>query len=84
MAGKLFFALILVIIGIFRPVLCSFDLTVLHVNDIHVRLRQTDEWGGACKPKDQGQNFLSINFLNFYYFLPFQMKEIALEVLPGL
>ena len=32
----------------------SFDLTVLHVNDIHVRLEQTDVYGGPCKDDDRG------------------------------
>ncbi len=32
------------------------DLTVLHVNDIHVRIDETNKWSGTCKQKDKGQS----------------------------
>ena len=33
----------------------DFELTVLHINDIHSRIEQTNERCGVCKLKDQGQ-----------------------------
>eukprot|EP00095_Tigriopus_kingsejongensis_P003631 maker-scaffold341_size202020-snap-gene-1.15 protein:Tk03631 transcript:maker-scaffold341_size202020-snap-gene-1.15-mRNA-1 annotation:"hypothetical protein DAPPUDRAFT_42388" len=32
----------------------AFDLTVLHVNDIHVRLEETNLYAGICKDQDKG------------------------------
>lgn len=31
----------------------EFDLTVLHVNDIHVRIEETNKYSGNCKQKDK-------------------------------
>ena len=31
-----------------------FNLTVAHVNDIHVRLEETNEYSGVCKDADKG------------------------------
>jgi len=31
----------------------SWDLTLLHVNDIHVRMEETNKWSSNCKQKDK-------------------------------
>jgi len=31
----------------------SFNLTLLHVNDIHVRIEETNKYSSTCKPKDK-------------------------------
>ena len=33
----------------------ALDLTVLHLNDIHARIEQTNKYLGYCKPKDVGK-----------------------------
>lgn len=38
-----------------RDVAECFELTVLHVNDIHVRMEETSEYSGACKEADKGE-----------------------------
>jgi len=30
-----------------------FQLTILHVNDIHVRVDETNKWSGNCKETDK-------------------------------
>ena len=32
-----------------------FNLTVLHVNDIHARIEQTNKYTGYCEKKDAGR-----------------------------
>ena len=32
-----------------------FNLTVLHVNDIHARIEQTNKYTGYCEKKDAGK-----------------------------
>ena len=32
----------------------TFELTVLHVNDIHVRIEETNQWSGNCREGDKG------------------------------
>lgn len=32
-----------------------FALTVLHVNDIHVRMEETNKWSVNCKEEDKGK-----------------------------
>lgn len=32
----------------------NFKLTVLHVNDIHVRMEETNKYSGSCKDEDRG------------------------------
>ena len=48
-------------LGLFFEMEC-FDLTLLHVNDIHSRISQTNERSGVCKQKDEGKT------LNFFFF----------------
>lgn len=31
----------------------SYDLTLLHVNDIHVRMEETSKYSSTCKQKDK-------------------------------
>ena len=50
MIFRLVFALLVSSFNFVRP----FNLTVLHVNDIHSRFRETDVFGGTCKEKDKG------------------------------
>ena len=38
----------------------AFDLTVLHVNDIHARIEQTDKYLGYCTPKNEGEGILTL------------------------
>ena len=33
----------------------AFDLTILHLNDIHARIEQTNKYLGYCKEKDVGK-----------------------------
>ena len=30
----------------------NFQLTILHTNDVHARIEQTNKYGGRCTPKD--------------------------------
>ena len=32
----------------------DYQLTILHTNDIHSRIEQTDKYMGMCKAKDRG------------------------------
>ena len=34
----------------------AFELTVIHVNDIHSKIEQTNKYCGACLKKDAGKN----------------------------
>ena len=47
------FAAILVLLP--ATTLASFNLTVAHVNDIHVRLEETNKYSGVCKDNDKGR-----------------------------
>ena len=31
----------------------SYELTLLHVNDIHVKIEETNKYSSTCKPKDK-------------------------------
>ena len=31
----------------------SFEMTLLHVNDIHARIEETDKYSSTCKPQDR-------------------------------
>ena len=44
----------------------NFQLTVLHTNDIHSRIEQTNKYLGVCKPKDRSK-FFTIHY-KFCYF----------------
>ena len=44
------------------PISFGFDLTLLHVNDIHSRYEETNKYSGKCKPKDHG----NVNYTSFY------------------
>ena len=37
-----------------------FDLTLLHVNDIHSRIYQTNKRSGACKQNDEGKTLKNV------------------------
>ena len=48
----------------------DFQLTVLHTNDIHSRIEQTNKYLGDCKPKDRSKFFTIIyEFCYFTYYL---------------
>ena len=53
----------------------NFQLTVLHTNDIHSRIEQTNKYLGVCKPKDRSK-FFTIHY-KFCYFTYEQNKSIA-------
>lgn len=33
-------------------VFCCFELTILHTNDVHSRIEETNKYGGQCTPAD--------------------------------
>jgi len=43
---KKVFALVVVLLSIVKG---EFNLTVIHINDIHVRFEETDTYSGTCK-----------------------------------
>ena len=45
---------ILLLLATLASVAAGFKLTVLHVNDIHVRLEETGKYSGNCKAQDKG------------------------------
>ena len=48
----------------------NFQLTVLHTNDIHSRIEQTNKYLGVCKPKDRSKLFtIHYKFCYFTYIL---------------
>ena len=40
----------------FHWVQCDFTLTLLHTNDAHARIEQSDINGGSCTPEDVAEN----------------------------
>ena len=32
-----------------------FEMTLLHVNDIHVKMEETNKYSSTCKPRDRGR-----------------------------
>ena len=40
----------------------DYQLTILHTNDIHSRIEQTDKYLGMCKTKDRGKFLKYINW----------------------
>ena len=59
----------------------NFQLTVLHTNDIHSRIEQTNKYLGVCKPKDRSKLFtIHYKFCYFTYYCTnnnvFQIKVI--------
>ena len=46
----------------------DYQLTVLHTNDIHSRIEQTNKYLGVCKTADQGK-ILFIYFVKRYFYL---------------
>ena len=46
----------------------DYDLTLLHVNDIHVRMEETSKYSSTCKQadKDAGRHWLSAIAYNLY------------------
>ena len=55
-ARRRIFSLLLLFLFSLAPVsVLGFKLTVLHVNDIHVRLEETNKYTGNCKAKDSGK-----------------------------
>ena len=33
----------------------GFEMTLLHVNDIHVKMEETNKYSSTCKPRDRGR-----------------------------
>lgn len=52
MADKIKTLLILVVVAVTLNVCCTFDLTILHTNDIHARIEQFNAFGSECKAQD--------------------------------
>ena len=38
-------------LSLLRVIAC-FDLTILHTNDVHARIEETNKYGGPCTPAD--------------------------------
>ena len=49
---RIFAAILMVCVG--WPYVDGFELTVLHTNDIHSRIEQTNKFLGVCKKEDVG------------------------------
>ena len=45
--------LLLCISSEFLPIVKCYDLTLLHVNDIHVKMEETNKYSSVCKPHDK-------------------------------
>ena len=46
----------------------GFEMTLLHVNDIHVKMEETNKYSSTCKPRDRGRTTLlqlAVNFDTF-------------------
>ena len=39
----------------------GFEMTLLHVNDIHVKMEETNKYSSTCKPRDRGRHTFAIN-----------------------
>ena len=37
----------------FVKIAASYELTLLHVNDIHVKIEETNKYSSTCKPRDK-------------------------------
>jgi len=54
MKGFLFLPVLVIIDGIYlSPLVSTFSLTLLHVNDIHVRIDETNKYSNTCKDWDK-------------------------------
>ena len=45
---------VLVAVSVVRLAAC-FEMTLLHVNDIHVKMEETNKYSSTCKPRDRGR-----------------------------
>ena len=46
----------LFILGLVSIIKAEFNLTILHTNDVHARVEQTNKYGGSCSSKDSKAN----------------------------
>ena len=45
--------IILSVFGVFLQKSSCFEMTLLHVNDIHVKIEETNKYSSTCKPADK-------------------------------